>query len=135
MSSICFWYFSFSILFFCPPTHLDGGCPFLRAPNEGLPRPPVARARGHLPSPITFPHHNIISPKDGDDIGNQVAARHVVKGAHMDERRRANLHPVRAGAAVTDDKKPQFALWGLGGTIGLSLRWLDPLGIDDEMMD
>src|SRR5215472_7984895 len=98
-----------------------------------VPRAP--RTLGSSASSITFSHHDIVCPKDRDDVRNQIAPRHMVERTHVDERWRANLQPVGTGASVAHDKKAQFAFRRFRAAIGFTLGRLKALRENNEVMN
>src|SRR5215510_7896899 len=59
----------------------------------------------------------------------------MVERTHVDERRRANLQPVGTGASVAHDKEGQFAFRRFRAAIGFTLRRLEALRENYEVMN
>ena len=59
----------------------------------------------------------------------------MIKGTHVDEGRRADFHPVRSRAPITDEEESQFSLRRLSGAVGLPLGGLKALRENDEVVN
>src|SRR6185503_9683691 len=77
-------------------------------------------------SSITFAHHDVVGPEDRDDVGYQIASRHMVERSHVHERRSADLQAIGPCAAVAHDEKSQLTLRSLGRTVRFRFRRLEP---------
>src|SRR5439155_4694595 len=68
--------------------------PSFHPPTLGRPRPtlfPGCRRDGRFSRlSIAFAHHNVVGSKNGDHVRDHVSAGHIIKRAHMNERRGAN---------------------------------------------
>src|SRR5947208_16269281 len=98
------------------------------------PPPPPSPSRGEWwveVSPVALSHDDVVRAEDRHDVGDEIAARHVVERPQVDERRRADLQTIGFRPAVADDEKAQFSFRGLRGAVGLALGRLEALREDD----
>ena len=87
MSAISSLYFSEKVMLFWIKNHwptVNGRCAIVNK-QAGIFPPLNEDSDQSLYSSITFPHHHIVGPENRDDVGNQVAACHMVERAHVNE--------------------------------------------------
>src|SRR5918995_1128760 len=80
-------------------------CARQRGPSEAA-RCASTRIPCPLASSVALSHDNVIGSEQGDRVRNHIAPRHVIKRAHMNKRRSADLEPIRFSATRADDVKP-----------------------------
>src|SRR6266849_10774111 len=89
-------------------------------------------ARG---SSVDLTEDNVDRAKNCRDVGEHVPAREKVHRLQMRESRCADLALVRFVAAIGDQIDPELALGGLDRGIDFPGWYMEPLGVQFEMMD
>src|SRR5439155_6887841 len=79
----------------------------LRYPQNRGTNWPLGAARRR--SSVDLPEDNILRADDRDDVGDHVAARHLVERREVRESGGAELQPIRLVRAVRDDVDAEFA--------------------------
>ena len=84
---------------------------------------------------VNLTEHQIHRANNGDGVGKQVAARHLVEAAQVGEARCADLAAVRPLGAVGDDEDTHLTLGGFDGAVSLTRRDSVALGVEQEVVD
>src|SRR2546429_3830651 len=108
-----------------PPRSTPGIAPRSRAPRQ----------RAAAPSTIHLPHHRVERADARDQVGDVRALPRRGRGLERRNRRRAELHPPRAGATIGDDVAAQLPARRLDGDVDLALGTAVALGYDLEVVD
>src|ERR1700722_19571794 len=74
--------------------------------------------------PVYFSQYNVERSDEGDNIGHQVPANHLVERFEINERRRANPHAIRLRCSIANNVVAKLALGRFNHVVHLARRRL-----------